>query len=93
MAKESKKINFAAPTTWVDRMNLKFVSSQDAARFVEIEVKLAKYATVSYKHNTVEVGESTRDIKSQEYTETDEPTDLKYRVTHKKRECKFDNYD
>ena len=67
MAKEFKKINFAAPTTWVDSMNFKFVSSQDAARFVETKDNMENYAAVSYKHNSADARKSMEEIKESYY--------------------------
>ena len=54
--------------------------------FVETKDNLEKYATVSYKHNSVDTGKAMEDTKDPEYTDPEEtayPTD---RAAYKKWE-------
>ena len=71
----------------------KFELTQDAAVYSETKDNLENYAAVSYKQNSVEGVKYMEDMEAPSYTDPEEPTDPTNRVSYKKWDRKFDNYD
>ena len=53
-----KNPNFTAPTPGLEIVYFRFKLTQDAVGFVETKDNMEKYAVVSYKHSSEDVGKS-----------------------------------